>query len=322
VSTHTVDIDFGKIQMFAGNYSFWYQSSQLALKQQQIQNKKAEDKRKELQEFISRFSANVKKSKQATSRKKMLEKLNVEDIQPSTRKYPGIIFTPEREAGDKILEVKGMSAVADDGKLLFKDVDFYANKGDKIVFLSKDPRAMTAFFEIINNKQKPSSGGFEWGQTITTAYLPLDNSPFFRSELSLFDWLCQFTTDTTDVYIRGYLGKMLFAGDEINKKVNVLSGGEKMRCMISKMMLLDANALILDTPTNHLDLESIQAFNNNLVKFPGNIFMSSHDHEFIQTVCNRIIELTPNGIIDKLMDYDDYIVDEKVQALREKMYAE
>jgi ATPase subunit of ABC transporter with duplicated ATPase domains len=322
VSTHTVDIDFGKVQMFAGNYSFWYQSSQLALKQQQIQNKKTEDKRKELQEFISRFSANVKKSKQATSRKKMLEKLNVEDIQPSTRKYPGIIFTPERQAGDKILEVKGLSSVADDGKILFRDVDFYANKGDKIVFLSKDPRAMTAFFEIINNKQKPSAGGFEWGQTITTAYLPLDNSPFFRSELSLFDWLCQFTKDTTDIYIRGYLGKMLFTGDDINKKVNVLSGGEKIRCMISKMMLLDANALILDTPTNHLDLESIQAFNNNLVKFPGNIFMASHDHEFIQTVCNRIIELTPNGIIDKLMDYDDYIVDEKVQALREKMYAE
>jgi ATPase subunit of ABC transporter with duplicated ATPase domains len=246
----------------------------------------------------------------------------VEDIQPSTRKYPGIIFTPERQAGDKILEVKGLSSVADDGKILFRDVDFYANKGDKIVFLSKDPRAMTAFFEIINNKQKPSAGGFERGQTITTAYLPLDNSPFFRSELSLFDWLCQFTKDTTDIYIRGYLGKMLFTGDDINKKVNVLSGGEKIRCMISKMMLLDANALILDTPTNHLDLESIQAFNNNLVKFPGNIFMASHDHEFIQTVCNRIIELTPNGIIDKLMDYDDYIVDEKVQALREKMYAE
>ena len=322
VSTHTVDIDFGKVQMFAGNYSFWYQSSQLALKQQQIQNKKTEDKRKELQEFISRFSANVKKSKQATSRKKMLEKLNVEDIQPSTRKYPGIIFTPERQAGDKILEVKGLSSVADDGKILFRDVDFYANKGDKIVFLSKDPRAMTAFFEIINNDKKANAGGYEWGQTITTAYLPLDNSPFFRSELSLFDWLCQFTKDTTDIYIRGYLGKMLFTGDDINKKVNVLSGGEKIRCMISKMMLLDANALILDTPTNHLDLESIQAFNNNLVKFPGNIFMASHDHEFIQTVCNRIIELTPNGIIDKLMDYDDYIVDEKVQALREKMYAE
>lgn len=319
ISTHTVDIDFGKIQIFAGNYSFWYQSSQLALKQAQIQNKKAEDKRKELQEFISRFSANVSKSKQATSRKKMIEKLNIEDIKPSTRKYPGIIFTPEREAGDKILEVKGMQASID-GKVIFKDVDFYANKGEKIVFLSKDPRAMTTFFEIINGNQKPEKGGYEWGQTITTAYLPIDNSAFFRSKLSLFDWLCQFTNDTTDLYIRGYLGKMLFAGEEIHKAVEVLSGGEKMRCMISKMMLINANALILDTPTNHLDLESIQAFNNNLIKYPGNVFMSSHDHEFIQSVCDRIIELTPNGIIDKHMHYDDYIEDEKIQILREKMY--
>jgi len=319
VSTHTVDIDFGKIQLFAGNYSFWYQSSQLALKQQMKQNKKAEDKKKELQEFIARFSANASKSKQTTSRKKMIEKLNIEDIKPSTRKYPGIIFTPERQAGDKILEVSGLAASVD-GKVLFKDVDFYANKGDKIIFLSRDPRAMTAFFEIINDKQKPDAGGFEWGQTITTAYLPSDNSEYFRSELSLFDWLCQFTTDTTELYIRGYLGKMLFAGEEIYKRVDVLSGGEKMRCMISKMMLKDANALILDTPTNHLDLESIQAFNNNLMKYPGNVFMSSHDHEFIQSVCNRVIELTPNGIIDKLMDYDDYIVDEKIQALREQMY--
>ena len=320
VSTHTVDIDFGKIQMFAGNYSFWYQSSQLALRQQQLQNKKAEEKKKELQEFISRFSANVAKSKQTTSRKKMLEKLNIEDIKPSTRKYPGIIFTPAREAGDKILDVSGLSASID-GQVLFKDVEFYAQKGDKIVFLSKDPRAMTAFFEIINGKQKADSGTYQWGQTITAAYLPLDNQEFFRSELNLFDWLCQFTNDTTDTYIKGYLGKMLFNGDDLNKKVEVLSGGEKMRCMISKMMLQDANALILDTPTNHLDLESIQAFNNNLIKYPGNIFMSSHDHEFIQSVCNRIIELTPNGIIDKLMDYDDYIIDEKVQALREKMYS-
>ncbi|MBN1651970.1 MAG: ATP-binding cassette domain-containing protein [Bacteroidales bacterium] len=319
ISTHTVDIDFGKIQIFGGNYSFWYQSSQLALKQAQIQNKKSEDKRKELQEFISRFSANVSKSKQATSRKKMLEKLTIEDIKPSTRKYPGIIFNPEREAGDKILEVSGLSASID-GKTVFKDVDFYANKGDKIVFLSKDPRAMTAFFEIINGIQKPDSGIYEWGQTITTAYLPLDNSEYFRSELTLFDWLCQFTSDTTDLYIRGYLGKMLFAGDEIQKRVSVLSGGEKIRCMISKMMLINANALILDTPTNHLDLESIQAFNNNLIKFPGNVFMSSHDHEFIQSVCNRVIELTPNGIIDKMMDYDDYIADDKIQALRDSMY--
>jgi len=319
ISTHTVDIDFGKVQLFAGNYSFWYHSSQLALKQAQMQNKKAEDKKKELQEFIRRFSANVSKSKQATSRKKMIEKLNIEDIQPSTRKYPGIIFTPEREAGDKILEVSGLSASMD-GKVLFKNVDFYANKGDKIVFLSKDPRAMTALFEIINGKQKADAGIFEWGQTITHAYLPNDNSSFFRSKLSLFDWLCQFTNDTTELYIKGYLGKMLFTGEDIQKPVDVLSGGEKIRCMISKMMLRDANALVLDTPTNHLDLESIQSFNNNLVKYPGNVFMSSHDHEFIQSVCNRVIELTPNGIIDKLMDYDDYIVDEKIQAQREKMY--
>jgi len=319
ISTHTVDIDFGKIQMFAGNYSFWYQSSQLALKQKLVQNKKAEEKRKELQEFISRFSANVAKSKQTTSRKKMIEKLNIEDIKPSTRKYPGIIFTPERPVGDKILDVYGLSASID-GKVLFKNVDFYANKGDKIIFLSKDTRAMTAFFEIIVGNQKADAGTYQWGQTITSAYLPFDNSVFFRSELSLFDWLCQFTTNTLELYIRGYLGKMLFAGDEIHKRVDVLSGGEKMRCMISKMMLVDANALVLDTPTNHLDLESIQSFNNNLIKYPGNVFMSSHDHEFIQSVCNRIIELTPNGIIDKLMEYDDYIADENIKALREKMY--
>ncbi|MCH8318271.1 MAG: ATP-binding cassette domain-containing protein, partial [Bacteroidetes bacterium] len=313
ISTHTVNIDFGEIQMVAGNYSFWYQSSQLALKQQQLQNKKTEEKRKELQVFIARFSANASKSKQATSRKKILENLNIEDIRPSTRKYPGIIFSPEREVGNKILEVSGLSASID-GEVLFKDVDFYANKGDKIIFLSKDPRAMTAFFEIINDKQKADAGTYEWGQTITSAYLPLDNSEFFRSKLSLFDWLCQFTTDTTELYIRGYLGKMLFSGEAIYKKVDVLSGGEKMRCMISKMMLVDANALVLDTPTNHLDLESIQAFNNNLIKYPGNVFMSSHDHEFIQTVCNRIIEFTPNGIIDKVMDYDEYIADEKIMV--------
>ncbi len=319
ISTHTVDIDFGKVQMFAGNYSFWYQSSQLALRQQQKQNKKAEEKKKELQEFISRFSANVAKSKQTTSRKKMIEKLNIEDIKPSTRKYPGIIFTPERKVGDKILDVENLSASIE-GQILFKNVEFYANPEDKIVFLSKDPRAMTAFFEIINGNQKADTGDYKWGQTITSSYLPLENSEFFKNDLTLFDWLCQFSSDTTDLYIRGYLGKMLFAGEEILKKVKVLSGGEKMRCMISKMMLTDANTLILDTPTNHLDLESIQAFNNNLSKFPGNVFISSHDHEFIQTVCNRIIELTPNGIIDKLMDYDDYITDGKIQALREKMY--
>ncbi|MEE4259086.1 MAG: ATP-binding cassette domain-containing protein [Bacteroidales bacterium] len=319
ISTHTVDIDFGKIQLFAGNYSFWYQSSQLALRQAQAQNKKAEEKKKELQEFISRFSANVSKSKQATSRKKMIEKLDIVDIRPSTRKYPGIIFNPERPAGDTILEVNGLSA-AIDGQVLFKDVYFHANKGDKIIFLSKDPRAMTTFFEIINGHQKAETGTYKWGQTITTAYLPLENATFFQSDLSLFDWLCQFSKDTTELYIRGYLGKMLFANEESNKKVKVLSGGEKMRCMISKMMLVGANALILDTPTNHLDLESIQAFNNNLVKYPGNVFMSSHDHEFIQSVCNRVIELTPNGIIDKLIDYDDYIEDDKIKSLREKMY--
>jgi ATPase subunit of ABC transporter with duplicated ATPase domains len=321
ISTHTVDIDFGDVKMFAGNYSFWYQSSQLALRQQQAQNKKAEEKKKELQEFISRFSANVAKSKQATSRKKMIEKLNIADIKPSTRKYPGIIFRPEREAGDIILEVDGLSAIAD-GKVLFRDVEFKTNKGEKIIFLSKDPRAMTAFFEIINGNQNAEAGTYRWGQTIKTAYLPIDNSDYFKSDLTLSDWLCQFTSDTTELYIRGYLGKMLFAGEEIYKQVNVLSGGEKMRCMISRMMLQEANALILDTPTNHLDLESIQSFNNNLIKFPGNVFMSSHDHEFIQSVCNRIIELTPNGIIDKLMDYDEYIVDEKIKALREKMYTE
>ncbi|MEA3505845.1 MAG: ATP-binding cassette domain-containing protein [Bacteroidota bacterium] len=321
ISTHTIDIDYGDIQIFAGNYSFWYQSSQLALRQQQKQNKKAEERKKELQEFISRFSANASKSKQTTSRKKMIEKLNINDIKPSTRRYPGIIFTPEREAGNKILEVSGLSASVD-GKVLFKDVEFYANKGDKIIFLSKDPRAMTAFFEIINGKQQADAGTYEWGQTITSAYLPVDNSDFFRNELTLFDWLCQFTKDTSDLYIRGYLGKMLFSREDSDKRVNVLSGGEKMRCMISKMMLLDANALVLDTPTNHLDLESIQALNNNLIKYPGNIFTSSHDHEFIRSVCNRIIELTPNGIIDKLMDYDEYIESEKIIMQKEKMYQE
>ena len=319
ISTHTVDIDFGKIKLFAGNYSFWYQSSQLALRQQKLQNKKAEEKKKELQEFISRFSANVAKSKQTTSRKKMLEKLNIEDIEPSTRRYPGIIFRPDRAAGNQILEVVGLSASVD-GNILFKKVDFQVNKDEKIVFLSRDTRAMTALFEILSGNKESKSGSFQWGQTITTAYLPLDNAEYFNSEMTLFDWLCQYTNDTTEVFIRGQLGKMLFAGEEIYKKVNVLSGGEKMRCIIAKMMLTGANALILDTPTNHLDLESIQAFNNNLIKFPGNIFMSSHDHEFIQTVCNRIIELTPNGIIDKLMDYDDYISDEKIQEQREIMY--
>ena len=321
ISTHTVDIDFGKIELFAGNYSFWYQSSQLALRQQQTQNKKALEKRKELQEFIARFSANVAKSKQTTSRKKMIEKLNIEDIKASTRKYPGIIFTPERKAGDRIIDVSDLSASID-GEILFKNIEFAANRDDKIIFLSKDPRATTAFFEIISDNRKADEGTYQWGQTITSAYLPLDNSKFFKSTMKLSDWLCQFSNDTTEFFIRGSLGKMLFSGDEIYKRVDVLSGGEKMRCMISKMMLENANALILDTPTNHLDLESIQAFNNNLIKYPGNVFMSSHDHEFIRSVCNRVIELTPNGIIDKLMNYDEYIVNDKINDLRTKMYNE
>ncbi len=320
VSTHTVDIDYGKVQLFAGNYSFWYESSQLALRQQQNQNKKADEKRKELEEFIRRFSANVAKSKQATSRKKMLEKLNVEEIQPSTRKYPGIIFTPDRDPGNMVLEVAGLGKIADDGTVLFKDVNFNVEKNDKIVFLSRDPRAMTAFFEIINEHDKVHKGTFNWGITITHAYLPLDNSEFFNTDLNLVDWLGQFSDDTTEAFIRGYLGKMLFSGDEIYKKASVISGGEKMRCMISRMMLRNANVMILDSPANHLDLESIQAFNNTLVNFKGNVLMASHDREFIQTVCNRIIELTPRGIIDKQMDYDDYVTSEEIKAIRERMY--
>ncbi len=320
VCTHTLDIDYNKLTLFAGNYSFWYESSQLALRQQQQANKKAEEKRKELLEFIQRFSANVAKSKQTTSRKKMLEKLNVEEIQPSSRRYPGIIFTPQREPGNKILEVNGLTASVD-GEVLFKDVNFQVEKGDKIAFLSHDPRAMTALFEIITGNRKADEGTYEWGQTITTAYLPLDNSAFFNCDLNLVDWLSQFSNDSSEIYLKGFLGKMLFSGEEVLKKASVLSGGEKMRCMIARMMMTDANTLVLDSPTNHLDLESIQAFNNTLQAFKGNVLLSSHDHEFIQTVCNRIIELTPNGTIDKLMDYDDYISDEKVMATREKLYA-
>ncbi|MDE6278045.1 MAG: ATP-binding cassette domain-containing protein [Muribaculaceae bacterium] len=320
VCTHTLDIDYNKIQLFAGNYSFWYESSQLALRQQQQANKKAEEKRKELLEFIQRFSANVAKSKQTTSRKKMLEKLNVEEIQASSRRYPGIIFTPAREPGNKILEVKGLTASVD-GEVLFRDVNFQIEKGDKVAFLSHDPRAMTALFEIINGKRKPDEGTYEWGQTITEAYLPLDNSEFFNTDLNLVDWLCQFSDDSSEIYLKGFLGKMLFSGDDVLKKASVLSGGEKMRCMIARMMMRDANTLVLDSPTNHLDLESIQAFNNTLKNFKGNILMASHDHEFIQTVCNRIIELTPGGIIDKLMDYDDYITDAKVAEARERLYS-
>jgi ATPase subunit of ABC transporter with duplicated ATPase domains len=320
VSTHTVDIDYGKIQLFPGNYSFWYESSQLALKQQQTQNKKADEKRKELEEFIRRFSANVAKSKQATSRRKMLEKLNVDEIQPSTRKYPGIIFTPEREPGNMVLEVHGLSKSAEDGTILFKDINFNIEKNDKVVFVSRDPRAMTAFFEIINGFDKEHDGTFNWGQTITHAYLPLDNSTFFNTDMNLVDWLGQYSDDTTEFFIRGYLGKMLFSGEEIYKKASVLSGGEKMRCMISRMMLRNANLMILDSPTNHLDLESIQAFNNTLITFKGNILMSSHDREFIRTVCNRIIELTPKGIIDKQMDYDEYLTSEDIKASQARMY--
>ena len=321
VCTHTVDIDYGKINMFAGNYSFWYESSQLALRQQQNQKAKAEEKKKELEEFIRRFSANVAKSKQTTSRKKMLEKLNVEEIKPSSRKYPGIIFTPEREPGNQILEVAGLSKKTEEGVVLFNDVNFNVEKGDKIVFLSRNPRAMTALFEIINGNIKPDSGTFNRGGTITTAYLPLDNTDFFNTDLNLVDWLSQFG-EGNEVYMKSFLGRMLFSGEEVLKKVSVLSGGEKMRCMIARMQLRGANCLILDTPTNHLDLESIQAFNNNLKTYRGNILFSSHDHEFIQTVANRIIELTPNGIIDKMMEYDEYITSDHIKELRAKMYGD
>ena len=321
VCTHTVDIDYGKINMFAGNYSFWYESSQLALRQQQNQKAKAEEKKKELEEFIRRFSANVAKSKQTTSRKKMLEKLNVEEIKPSSRKYPGIIFNPEREPGNQILEVSGLSKKTEEGVVLFNDVNFNVEKGDKVVFLSRNPRAMTAFFEIINGNMKPDAGTFNWGVTITTAYLPLDNTDFFNTDLNLVDWLSQFG-EGNEVYMKGFLGRMLFSGEEVLKKVSVLSGGEKMRCMIARMQLRNANCLILDTPTNHLDLESIQAFNNNLKTYKGNILFSSHDHEFIQTVANRIIELTPNGIIDKMMEYDEYITSDHIKELRAKMYGD
>ena len=319
VCTHTVDIDFGKVNLFAGNYSFWYESSQLALRQQQNQKAKVEEKKKELEEFIRRFSANVAKSKQTTSRKKMLEKLNVEEIKPSSRKYPGIIFTPDREPGNQILEVSGLRAETEDGVVLFNDVNFNVEKGDKIVFLSRDPRAMTALFEIINGNRKPQAGKFDWGVTITTAYLPLDNTDFFECDLNLVDWLSQFG-EGNEVYMKGFLGRMLFSGEEVLKKVNVLSGGEKMRCMIARMQLRNANCLILDTPTNHLDLESIQAFNNNLKSYKGNILFASHDHEFIETVANRIIELTPNGIIDKMMEYDEYITSDHIKEMRARMY--
>ena len=321
VCTHTVDIDFGKVNLFAGNYSFWYESSQLALRQQQNQKAKAEEKRKELEEFIRRFSANVAKSKQTTSRKKMLEKLNVDEIKPSSRKYPGIIFTMDREPGNQILEVSGLRAETEDGVVLFNDVNFTVEKGDKIVFLSRDPRAMTALFEIINGNRKAQAGHYNWGVTITTAYLPLDNTDYFNCDLNLVDWLSQYGQGN-EVEMKGFLGRMLFSGEEVMKKVNVLSGGEKMSCMIARMQLRNANCLILDTPTNHLDLESIQAFNNNLKIYKGNVLFSSHDHEFIETVANRIIELTPNGIIDKMMEYDEYITSDHIKEMRARMYGD
>ncbi len=320
VSTQTVDIDFGKVTLFSGNYSFWYESSQLALRQAQNQKMKAEEKRKQLEEFIRRFSANVAKSKQTTSRKKMLEKLNVEEITPSTRKYPGIIFQMEREPGTQILEVEGLKAIDADGTVLFDNVSFTIEKGQKTVFLSHNPKAMTALFEIINGNREADAGTYKWGVTITTAYLPLDNTEFFQSEMNLVDWLSQYGAGN-EVLMKSYLGRMLFREEDVLKHVNVLSGGEKMRCMIARMQLKNANCLILDTPTNHLDLESIQAFNNNLIQFKGNILFASHDHEFINTVADRIIELTPRGTIDKLMTYDDYIYDEAIKEQKEKMYA-
>ena len=319
VSTQTIDIDFGKVTVFAGNYSFWYESSQLALRQAQNQKMKAEEKKKQLEEFIRRFSANVAKSKQTTSRKKMLERLNVEEIRPSSRKYPGIIFSMEREPGNQILEVENLKAVDEDGTVLFDNVNFNIEKGQKVVFLSRNSKAMTALFEIINGNREPDAGTYNWGVTITTAYLPLDNTEFFDCDLNLVDWLSQFGPGN-EVAMTGFLGRMLFKQEEVEKKVNVLSGGEKMRCMIARMQLQNANCLILDTPTNHLDLESIQAFNNNLIGFKGNILFSSHDHEFINTVADRIIELTPKGTIDKLMSYDDYIHDEQIKEQKAGMY--
>ena len=319
VSTQTIDIDFGKVTVFAGNYSFWYESSQLALRQQQNQRMKADEKRKQLEEFIRRFSANVAKSKQTTSRKKMLEKLNVEEIRPSSRKYPGIIFQMEREPGNQILMVEDLKAVDTDGTVLFDHVSFNIEKGQKVVFISHNPKAMTDLFEIINGNREPDGGTYKWGVTITTAYLPLDNTKFFESDKNLVDWLSQYGPGN-EVAMKAYLGRMLFRQEEVEKKVNVLSGGEKMRCMIARMQLQNANCLILDTPTNHLDLESIQAFNNNLVQFKGNILFSSHDLEFIGTVAGRVIELTPRGTIDKLTTYDEYIHNEQIREHRVEMY--
>ena len=322
VSTHIVDIDFSKIQMFSGNYTFWYESSQLALRQRSDQNKKAEDKRKELQAFIERFSANVSKSKQATSRKKMLEKLNVDSIQPSSRKYPGIQFKPEREAGDQVLSVTNLSAIANDGTMLFKDINFTLLKGDKVALISKDGLTTTVMYRTLVNELSIQKGEYKWGSTITKAFLPVDNTEYFEdADLNLIDWLRQYSLEKDETYIRGFLGRMLFSGEETLKNCKVLSGGEKVRCMISRMIMTGANMLLLDEPTNHLDLESITAFNNTLKDFKGNIIFTSHDHEFMNTVATRIIEITPKGVIDKQMPYDDYIVDPTVKALREKLYS-
>ncbi len=323
VCTHVADVDKQKIKIYTGNYSFWYESSQLAARQATDKNKKQEEKKKDLLEFIARFSANASKSKQATSRKKALDKLVFEDITPSNRKYPGIIFKPERDPGNQILNVQKLTKSVE-GKVLFSNVNFDVVKGQKIAFLSKDPVALTSFFEIINNRMKADSGQFEWGTTITTAYLPNDNSEYFTGQLSLMDWLRQFVpahfTDVDEDFLRGFLGKMLFSGDEIKKKTNVLSGGEKVRCMISKMMLQNPNAVILDEPTNHLDLESITAFNDGMITFPGIVLMTTHDHQFMDTVANRIIEITPKGIIDRLCTYDEYLADERIKALQAEMY--
>jgi ATPase subunit of ABC transporter with duplicated ATPase domains len=322
VCTHISDIDFGKINHFSGNYTFWYESSQLAARQRAQQNKKAEEKKAELEEFIRRFSANVAKSKQATSRKKMIEKLNIAEIRPSSRRYPAIIFEQEREAGDQILNVQNLSASVD-GETLFKGVDLNMAKGDKIVLFSKDSRATTAFYEILSGNQKPDSGTFDWGITTTQAYLPADNHEFFENDLTLVDWLRQWAKteeEREEVNIRGFLGKMIFSGEEALKTARVLSGGEKVRCMISRMMMTRANVLMLDEPTNHLDLESITAFNNSLKNFKGSVLFTTHDHEFAQTVANRVVELTPSGAIDRYMTFDDYLDDERVKDLRSKMY--
>jgi ATPase subunit of ABC transporter with duplicated ATPase domains len=320
VCTHVVDIDFSKVQMYSGNYTFWYESSQLALKQKQDANKKAEDKRKELEDFIRRFSANASKSKQATSRAKLLEKLTIDDIKPSSRKYPYIAFKSEREVGDQILRVEGLSKTAEDGTLLFKDISFTANKGDKIAFVGRNMLAISSLFDIVMGEQKADKGTFTWGVTITNAYFPKDPTEFFNVDLNLVDWLRQYSTEKDESFIRGFLGRMLFSGEESLKKAGVLSGGEKVRCMLSKMMLSGANALVMDDPTNHLDLESITALNNGLIDFSGNILFYSHDHQFVHTVANRIIEIGPKGILDKLMTYDEFLADETVKAQRQLIY--